>query len=526
MTFLQRLLGVRSDFEQIFFINEYRALGGRNKKTLKILIAILFFTFLALGFAVGSLQNLQTKMANPFTNWVDLPVRDSQIAESISQIEERYEDEDLSQSLNLNNIRGYSRYFIKFHHQDFDPTQHGPDSLLYTLSGRTIEKEEGLIKRILNPLSPNLIWKQPDLAINEYDEIELEDCAIIVTEDLMQRLGYPVLKAAQYLLIREPQLMLVKVVAVVKELPNLCGFVASPKLFNVITAKLDKSESCHNFITANRAGDNSFLVLAPESLDAAKLEELAGRFFTFQRPPSFAIEDQVVAGNKKWQIGRLAFLPTEKPTIDSFYAFLDFVKQEAPIADLARLECGTRRCGSLTQNNYYYLAFNFNHLNRIRAFKKDMFENFGIEIDMSQIESKENFALVSGLTLIICLILLGFGILSTVLFVNNLLRTHLFEVRSNLGTFQAFGLDNRFLNRLYLKIILMFLVISIAISLAAAVVVDRVEQILAGGESKFNIFSLWILVTIISFVLISLLISSRTIKKILGDTPGNLIYKR
>ena len=71
---------IRSDFELIFFSNEYKALAGNNLRTILALFTILFFTFLALGFAIGSLENLEKKMDNPFTNWVALPIFDGTVS--------------------------------------------------------------------------------------------------------------------------------------------------------------------------------------------------------------------------------------------------------------------------------------------------------------------------------------------------------------------------------------------------------------------------------------------------------------
>ena len=153
-------------------------------------------------------------------------------------------------------------------------------------------------------------------------------------------------------------------------------------------------------------------------------------------------------------------------------------------------------------------------------------EEHKVDIDMTQIESKENFAVVARLTSFIALTLLAFGILSIILFVNSLLQSHLYKVRSNLGTFKAFGLNNKFLNKTYLKIILTFLLIAILIAFGLTVIVDRVEEFIFVEESKFNIFSLKVFVALTILVGISLFISSRTIKRILGDTPGNLIYER
>ena len=48
--------------------------------------------------------------------------------------------------------------------------------------------------------------------------------------------------------------------------------------------------------------------------------------------------------------------------------------------------------------NPYYLAFNFNSLDKIRHFREESNLLFGAEISMNQVEDKENFAMVSAMT--------------------------------------------------------------------------------------------------------------------------------
>lgn len=523
MEMLKKILGIRSDFEQIFFRNEYAALSGQNRRTIFALLSILFFTFLALGFAAGSLKNLKRKMDNPFTNWVDVEVRNSQIAGQLSKIQERYTQDSVTGPLQLQSCTGWVKFYQDFYARTYDPLRFDADTLRFQLPGRTVDSEEPLLAKILDPKSNNLVWHAKDFDLA--DPASMEDCSVIITQSMMERLGYKDPSEIGYLCSRDVDPLFIKVVAVVNELPNFCNFICLPKLYNILKAKRDGSKKCQDLITGNQSGSNIFIFLTSADVDIARLDSLGSVFFP-DRTLSFAQESTLSSGPHNWQTCSLAFLPVETPPTDSVTRFLDWAKQSAPITAYSTLDCGAGICGSMDPGDYHYLAFNFNRLDKIRQFRADMLEHFAVDVDMSQVEAKENFALVTGLTIAISFILLSFGILSIVLFVDNLLRTHLFEVRSNIGTFQAFGLNNRFLINIYLKIILAFLVLSIFVALLLTVVIDFIEQSIMGDESRFDIFSISILVATVGLLVVSLFRSGHTIRRILGDTPGNLIYER
>ena len=130
---IAKILGVRTDYEQLFFFNEYRTLSGVRNRTIINLISILFFTLLALGFAVGGIQNLKDKMDNPFTNWVNLSLSNQRIVSKAGMVEEYYSDQAVKDTLNLDDVRGWSLFNLEMYHQDFSVAQNSSDSLLYSL---------------------------------------------------------------------------------------------------------------------------------------------------------------------------------------------------------------------------------------------------------------------------------------------------------------------------------------------------------------------------------------------------------
>jgi len=66
---------IHKDFKKIFYKNEGVELNGKKRFNFWILFSILTITFIAIGFAAGSLKYLKKKMDDPYINWfnVDLP---------------------------------------------------------------------------------------------------------------------------------------------------------------------------------------------------------------------------------------------------------------------------------------------------------------------------------------------------------------------------------------------------------------------------------------------------------------------
>lgn len=532
---LQKIIGVDSDFRQVFFTNEYKTLVGAKSRTIITLLVILFLTFLALGFAVGSLGNLQDKMDNPFTNWVNINIGNDETAKVADKIFERYNDPEVKKEFYFKNSGGFVRFNRIFFQKDYLPFSHSTDTLIRSFWGRTIDIDGSLFQTIIGKRFGNQVWMAPQL---QQDTIELNHCEIIITQEMMELLGYDdpsqigSIGIEHERRIREGSpfnknmYMPLKVVGVVKELPDT-DFVCLPNLYNALhDRRYNGYKNCREeIITENEEGNTKIQLIGQDQKTLAPIEKMAMQFFNLENV-SVDLQETIISGGQEWALMTLSFMPTDLPSLDSIQAFIDFSKKKHPVEEFSSLDCGMQVCSDVNFANLHYLAFHFERLDKVKEFQSDLFEKFGVEIDMTQIESKSNFAMVTKLTQAISLILLGFGVLSILLFVNNLLRTHLFKVRPNLGTFQAFGLNNQFLIKIYLKIILSFLAVSILIAFGLSAIVDFIEGQLFGLESRFDIFNIWVIGAIGLLFFCSWILSNRTIKNILGDTPGNLIYGR
>jgi hypothetical protein len=156
---------------------------------------------------------------------------------------------------------------------------------------------------------------------------------------------------------------------------------------------------------------------------------------------------------------------------------------------------------------------------------------------MSQIESKENYNFVSRLTIFISGFLVIFSVICIILFLSNVLKVHINKIKSNLGTFKAFGLDDLTIVRIYSILSLRFLLYAILASLTLTLIIGETGlfrllfQIsgtaVEGGIKYFDLMSDNKTYIALSAILITnLVILPWNIWRMLNKTPGDLIYKR
>jgi hypothetical protein len=518
-----RILGLDNDFERIFFTNEYKVLAGKKNRTILSLLSILFLTFIAIGFAVGGVQKLRKNMDNPFTNWVELIVSNNSISDKSAKMIERYSSPEASEKYMLDRSNGFCEFVLHIYQANFEISMSYRDTLNRTVWGRTIEPDESLFQKILE--KDNLIWKARDFdpANNGFEADE-----IVVTDELMKQLKFGEVDSTfgNVLIYIDTNLVCLKIKAVVNRLPGISRFISSPALYNVATAKNDGGNACGELVKANNENSNelSFL-LKNDKYQSMPFDSVCREFFSgksFDKPAS----SDILIGGNRYVVKKLYFYPTEKPDSASLLNLKKLIDSMFVSSAYASIDTENDRCRAINYRDYHNLAFNFKRLNRVREFSKDIEREFNIEIEMDQVEEKENFDIVSSLTVFTSVILLLFGISSVVLFITNLLKSHLGAIRANLGTLQAFGLSNKFIERIYLKIIFTFLILSVGLASLLALVIDAAEGFLMKDESLFSFVNFWIFIAIAGLMSVSLWFSSVTIHRLMDDTPGNLIYER
>ncbi|MEZ4962627.1 MAG: hypothetical protein R2830_22560 [Saprospiraceae bacterium] len=507
MNHLLHILGVRKEFQQLFFANEYRTLAGRANAWVLLLSAILFLTLLALGFAIGGMKVLSQRMDDPFTNWVDLQISRSVSDDDIRDIRRTFSAQAMKDSFLLKDVSEY----VVWREQFVDVAS----GALYYRKGRTVDLEGELLQKILDAKGGNVL---SGTALPLADTaVALPPCGLVVTVQMLEGLGYEApFSQKKIQMDLDGRRIYLDLIAVVKSLPNLCDFACSPHLFNLLTQPADET----GFIAAE--GSSNILRFLSGEGDKGKVAAWAGGQL-----------GTAVFNNLK----QSDYTLNERQPSYLYEAVLnDFLDETARTGLLGKLQAGAAfevlpfvetSCNDQYGHiaNPYYMAFNFGRLDRVRAFRQFMQERYGIEISMDQVEAKENFALVSRLTLFMAVVLFVFGVGSIVSFINSLLRTHLEKIKPNLGTFKAFGLSNGFLKNIYGKIVLFFLSLATVLAAAGVLLVFFIEKMLS-GTGYLDVADYRLLGACAFILLAGLLLTQWTIRRTLLDSPGNLIYGR
>jgi hypothetical protein len=410
---------------------------------------------------------------------------------------------------------------LDFYKRAFDPLRYPQDTLIRSQSGQTIDFESALFKNIVS--KDNVLQN-----FTEGDSLKPDAQQIIVKKELLNTLGYEdATLSGPYLFIQnsDQELIPLYVAGVVDKLPKNVSFVCSESFKNVS----NNSRACGDkFVKSNRRGGNQFSILLSDNSPKPEVlcRELSTTLGTTE-PITCFIKDSIKINSVNFQKASLQFGYSDDVT---YQKLLDFttknIRDVRPFLMAANFESKID-CNGLNKDQVDYLQFNFIKLDYIKSFARTMQDKHGVNLNMREIESKENFSLVSNLTMAISIILFAFGLLSIILYVNNQLRTHLNSIKSNLGTFKAFGLSNRFLIVLYRKIVFSYLIVGVASALLFVFWIDFIEGYLVeADESKFNALSPWLFLAIVCLFIISDLVSQKTTKKILERTPGDLIYNR
>lgn len=514
MKFLGRIFGGSTPLEQLFFRNEFVTLAGKNNRVLFALFGILAITFVAIGFASGGIENLEAKMSNPFTSWVMTPTGSPGLNnENVSSVLEEYNQPEIKRAYNLNYAKKMADQNVKLFRGSQEPAQINKESLSNTFYGRVVNYNDEMFQAITdvdNRYSEQFVVAQPG------------ECTTYFKEETLRKLGYSNLEEGIRTIVIEVnrELVVVPVAGIVKSLPGSYAFVTGPELFNVITQS--ENGQCANLLRSNNDNDKTFSVLTTSSVDAF------GKMIESEFPNA---EVDVLVADLEYDTAPHTILELRfsKETAPSFMD-LSRVQEMRTGNDhsfifISTFECPEGNCQVVSDQDAQGIVFNFEKLDNIREFGSSL-EEKKIPLDMKDVESMFNFSLVSNLTLALSIILFVFGLLSILLYVNNQLKTHLMSIRQNLGTFKAFGLSDRFLVKLYLRIIMAYLIIAILGAFCVAYGVELGEEAVYGRESKFNLFTFWMLGAVLLLIFFSIGICYISTKRVLSDTPGNLIYNR
>jgi ABC-type lipoprotein export system ATPase subunit len=523
----------------LFLSKESKAIAGKNFSNLIVLCGILFFTFLAIGFANGCLDYLHKKLDSAFTNWLQISIPASRGGqETINLIKNTLENEELKKQYAYSTISATKEFSLRVNYQNSDNIEYAKCRTL------DIGKDLNLINDYI--LGPKNIIR------GRTDNLFKEDLSIIITESFFSKLGYS--PEDDYLYIRntiidtatntETHLRIpIPIRAIVKELPGKNNIAVSEFFYPVYTNKID------DVFDITKKDKNVNLVLYCNESKAFEIKNKLNEFF--KSLSAFEYNDPKIISNPSPHIAsfkdgydltiNLMEPFRNKNERETFYKIIqesDILK-EVPFKIVYNYDDAV---ASTSDYKYDFLSIYFSKLDSVRSFSDFIFKRFNdkdetsrnvIEVDLAKVKEKENFNFLSKITQIISYLVILFGTITVSLFLFNLLKLHLNKVKMNIGTFMAIGLGNRDSLRIYFTIILYFIITGILLSgLLAYITGITIDKLLKQNftvESDVSYFILWDTFTYVTVVVIfitSITVSSFIINKMLSKTPGDLIYNR
>lgn len=541
------------DYLKLFIRREGKVVLGRRYSNVWLLTAVLVATFFAIAFANGSLNYLNYKMNDPFIKWVD--IRNDNRPSAFNALKQ-----DLDDSLKA------KKYHYESYSYDYEYSYNFfgvADSLHSYLRCRFFDvKNKELIKAIIDKENKVL-----GIDPAQVDELSANSLGVFITEKVARRLGFVDEKGALdvpaymdlyrrsdgadnlgFRLTNDRARVPLPVLGVVRRLPGSADFVAFTNLYLQL-------QSDQTFFMNNDEYASSLCYFVPEDVDESEFDSRLEQLLSDNTDVSFVVDNMsyspqelfsyknrvtaVEDGYTDYYLGFRKVFVTDTLGIDPRTACMvnDLLLSEFPGKDIHRIYEYSYDWGALPTGDY--ISIYFNDLKEIKAFAEEVVEKNELEIEMSQINAKENFQSVSVMAITLSVVMVIFAIVCILLFIVNLLQSYFQKVKRNIGTFKAFGISNGELQKVYMTIMLALVAASLVISLVVVTLVQLLLPLLGITKGDgFGFLSLWrcdvihafppliTLAAIIVVVAAAALTVRAVMKNLLSATPGDLIYDR
>jgi lipoprotein-releasing system ATP-binding protein len=511
------------DFKHLFYRNETKELLGKRNKNFWLIVVILFFTFLAIGFSNGSLNYLKNKMEDPFVRSINASIPSSN--RKASGMIDQYNADSLKQKYNYDTIIGYNKWMVSF-------LGDMPESSTRGVDGRSIPFDDPLVNTIINKDINNAVGT-PFVSEN--------DISIVVTRNLIEKLGCSEDPVFVFRKIRDGRPIPIPIRAIVDKLPgdridfmttqyfysNLMSlgdkflFSNNKKLYAYVvidSLKVDEFKGiCENFFTGNWQGGGA---LEPNTIDVYKHQFSYKSLYYLQ--VSFNNSEEI----SLTQIDELYKMFRESEEVKSFI-------EKNKIKETEFIQAYYQNQENRITKRWDYIAVNFNDLSQVDAFAEQFTEDSDIKLEMAKIEQMKNYNFVSKLTGIMSVILIGFSVVMINIFLSNILSTHLNNIKKNIGTFKAFGID---IKRIYIGMMYIFVLMPLVFALLFAglagylrlvyYIIQFLSPFAVEKDLYFDLFNSYTLISVLILAVVNYYSFSVIINRIFKQTPGDLIYDR
>jgi len=508
------------DAIKLFLDKEGKELRGKKNFNFIILAVIFLFSIVSIGFGSASLNYLDYKMNDPFVNWIKI-VLDQQTAkkgkiplgdflnDKSNQVKYQFSAPEDNFILNM--------FFVNLKSGKDDNQMTGirippgklmdkilgEDNCITCLNRSYMEGDLGLVLTL--EAVECLGYSKEDLPsfvylARQYDTISCMNVGIPNDHNGDFYVAFPV-------------------VAVVKQLPGMNSFLFTNRFFRDCCARSETTWDITNPV------NNQSLIFVGEK---DKIERLS-----VSLSKRYLLDVSVEPYRNSWngELYKVVFSP-KGSGVDDCTAFFNKIVNEnkSELASLVRLY------DFVPITNYVldrpsFISVQIEDLDAIRTFQEALSKECNINLEMTNVEAKENFNFVQrmGNVLSICIIFLS--LLFICFFIYFMLSTHFQKIQMNLGTFKAFGISNKTIffiyNVLLLRITLFAYLIAFILVLICTLILNQFTSMQAGTEYYWiNIFTWQNLVLLCMSVLATLVTSTIVARNMLVNTPGDLIYNR
>jgi len=216
------IAGRGADHRALFLRNELRTVLGKGNKNLKTLAYFTLLAFIAVVFAEAGWKYLGKRMDNPYVKWIDFPVS----SDVDSQYRAIIHDLDSLKSLQrftLDRHSGFNRYILGFRRADGRVTD--------KVKGRTFisPEDNSLLAAILNEQNV-LRMNAPGNDPSTWTDTQ-KKTGIFITEELVRMMKFDADQDTLYAQYGKDHYLQLRVIAVVKSLPDRAMFMSSYEMF-------------------------------------------------------------------------------------------------------------------------------------------------------------------------------------------------------------------------------------------------------------------------------------------------------
>lgn len=528
---------------KLLMAREGKEVLGKKGSNLWILTLVLVATFMSIAFSKGSMNYLEDKMADPFTNWVSIN-KDTVPNDKFNQFRKQLLQPEMADSFDYCNV--LMDQYLGLNIQ-------GPNS------GRVEYLSIRFFEHLHIPIVNTILDKKNVVEGCWVDSTLLIDKTLgfIVSIDALQRLGYSSDNLPPYIhflsSIKEEHItdlnldslglipyqkkflpMALPILAVVRKLPGNVSMVSA----NFFYEQYHYNDLTSPFAVTSHVSDylHHLVYWVSDEVGQKTFTEFAKQQAKTGIDVSVYDESEKYIAMKPWKKGKMLTIDVggEQQSIEIFNAVDKAVNSRWDESLVQRVyPLDTKECPSPRSD---YLSVEFRSLKHIREFenfakhgKYDEGKEYGISIEMEKVHSMENFNAVATMAGILSAAMVIFSIVCIIMFLVNMLQSYFQKVKRNLGTFKAFGMNTRELTQVYILILITIVLAAVVMALMITWAIQGLLPLLGVEKDGFNYLSLWNTTTYVAttVILVSTILTVIVVMtRMMRQTPGDLIYDR